>query len=306
MDKMFLTLTGPSGVGKSALQKAVDRFSPDLLKGRPVLCHSRLPRTGEIHGQHYYFLPPALIKSLTGNDNFLVAPVRSDWQAIDLLQIADLLTSYDLVFAEVFYTFGPSLSRLASAGGVKTSSIFLLPTDMDPLTKSPEIVEMMQEKLISRGTDTHTKIKERALLAPTEMQAASQFTHRLINSASEDNIEEWGEFGKRGGVKGGDIKNLKELGPNARWLVETFVKIATGDLPPGDYRPPKTRYCAVLWDYPEGEPGGGGPNSTLSYEQLPKTEWFDSRAEALKAGEELNREWGNDFYVRIESEEYEA
>lgn len=68
----------------------------------------------------------------------------------------------------------------------------------------------------------------------------------------------------------------------------------------------KTRYRAVLWDYPEGEPGGGGLDSTLSYDQLPKTDWVDSREKALKAGEELNRRCYYDFFVRIESEEYAA
>lgn len=68
----------------------------------------------------------------------------------------------------------------------------------------------------------------------------------------------------------------------------------------------KTRYRAVLWDYPEYEVGGGGPYSTLSYDGLPKTEWFASEEEALRAGEELNQVWGLDFFVRLEREEYSA
>jgi guanylate kinase len=239
MAKTFLTLTGPAGVGKSPLQEAVNQFYNDLLTARPVLCHSRKPRVdrGEIHGQHYYFLPPALIKSLDDNENFLVAQVRSDWQAIDLLQIADLLENHDLVFAEVFYTFGPLLNRLASQRGFTTYSVFLLPVDKNPHTESQAIVEMMQQKLVLRGTEDIAKIGERARLAPVEMQAASQFTHRLLNPASEDNVDEWGEFGTRDGIKGKrSIQSIDELGPNARWLVETVVEIATGQLAPGDYR----------------------------------------------------------------------
>jgi len=210
-----------------------------LLKARPTLCHSRPPRAdrGEIHGQHYYFLPPALIKSLAGNDNFLVAPVRSDWQAIDLLQIADLLRSHDLVFAEVFYTFGPLLSRLASERGFTTYSVFLLPVDKNPYTEREAIISLMREKLERRGTDTAKKIEERAQSAPTEMQAACQFSHRLLNPASEDNIKEWGEFGTCKGVKGSrTIHSIEELGADAQWLVKTFVEIAKGNLRPGDYR----------------------------------------------------------------------
>ena|GEM_PF-6077075 len=60
-----------------------------------------------MHGDDYYFLPPVLIKSLRGNDNFAVIQVRSAWQALDLLQVKDLLKSNGLVFAEVFHKFVP-------------------------------------------------------------------------------------------------------------------------------------------------------------------------------------------------------
>lgn len=63
------------------------------------------------------------------------------------------------------------------------------------------------------------------------------------------------------------------------------------------------RYRAVLWDYPEGEPGGGGPDSTLSHEQLPKTDWYHSREAAQEAGRALNARCGYDFFVRIEEED---
>jgi len=59
-----------------------------------------------------------------------------------------------------------------------------------------------------------------------------------------------------------------------------------------------TKYRAVLWDYLEGQPGGGGPDSTLSYDALSKTGWFPSKQNALIAANELNK--FGDLYVRIE------
>ncbi len=67
-----------------------------------------------------------------------------------------------------------------------------------------------------------------------------------------------------------------------------------------------TRFRAVLWDYPEGRPGGGGPDSPLTYDELPKTTWCDSREAASTAGEELNRAFDYDWFVRIEAEDYAA
>lgn len=70
--------------------------------------------------------------------------------------------------------------------------------------------------------------------------------------------------------------------------------LVSEDLPP-------TKYRAVLWDYPEGRPGGGGPDSTLSYEQLPKTEWFNCPEDAEEVGRTLNARTGYDLWVRIEN-----
>ena len=96
----------------------------------------------------------------------------------------------------------------------------------------------MRDKLQRRGTDSRVKIAERAESAPDEMQVARTYTHRLLNHASEDTTDEWGEFGTFGSEKGKKrIDSLEDLGPNAWWLVETFVKILNVELPPGDYTP---------------------------------------------------------------------
>lgn len=64
------------------------------------------------------------------------------------------------------------------------------------------------------------------------------------------------------------------------------------------------KYRAVLWEYPEGEPGGGDWGSNLSYDELPKTPWYKTKQIALEAGKvRLKIYYGTefgDFYVRIE------
>ena len=48
-------------------------------------------------------------------------------------------------------------------------------------------------------------------------------------------------------------------------------------------------YRTVLWDYREGQLGGGGIDGTLSYYRLPKAEWFGSEEEALEGREHCER-----------------
>lgn len=236
-EKRFVVLSGPACAGKGPLQDAVNRFYCGLLSAKPVLCHSRPPRVnkGEIHGKHYYFLPPAFIASLKDNPNFAASKVRSDWQAIDLLQIEDLLVGNNLVFAEVFHTFGHLLKSRISDKGFIFCSVFLLPIPTD--TPHEQIVATMEGKLERRGTDEQPKLSERANSAPIEIGDASQYTHRILNPATEDDIEEWGELGTKNGKNGKrKIGSVDDLGENAKWLVETFVKIINGELPPGDYQ----------------------------------------------------------------------
>ncbi|MFH1455270.1 MAG: hypothetical protein ABIF22_03055 [bacterium] len=54
------------------------------------------------------------------------------------------------------------------------------------------------------------------------------------------------------------------------------------------------RYRAVLWNCPESK-----------YEQLPKTEWYQTFEMAQKMGKELNIRRCSDFFVRIEEEKIE-
>ena len=97
----------------------------------------------------------------------------------------------------------------------------------------------MRAKLDRRGTDSESKRKDRSEAAPDEIQHAASYTHILLNPAGEDDIDEWKCFGTQGGKPGvGRVECLTDLAPNARWLIDTFIKIVAEDLPPGYYEPP--------------------------------------------------------------------
>lgn len=229
-----MILSGPSGVGKGPLQAAVQRLHPGLLDARPVLATSRAPRDGEIHGKHFYFLPRAVIQSLGDQPDVVVSSVRTDLQAIDLGAIQEMLASCELVFAETFHTFHGPLKAQATEMGLDVSTVFLHPVPLG--TAADVIVNTMRDKLINRGTESSAKLAERAAGAAAEMTLASASTHRILNTAGEDDIEEWGEFGTRGGLRGTKaVHHLGDLGPTARAVVSALVGILRGDLGPGDY-----------------------------------------------------------------------
>lgn len=229
-NKLFVTLSGPSGVGKGSLQRAIDKIHPTLLITRPVLYTSRDARPGEVDGKHYHFKPKGFIKDLQSDTNFAVERVRSDWQAIDLTEVESLLESNDLVFAEVFYTFGRVLKDRTAAQGLDLKSVFLLP--LTPCAEPVQVVAEMCGKLARRATDNWDKITERAVSAPSEIAQANNFTHRLVNTAGEDDVAQWGDCGVCCGLNGTrTITSTNDLGDAARWLVNTFVDIVECNIP---------------------------------------------------------------------------
>jgi hypothetical protein len=124
----------------------------------------------------------------------------------------------------------------AQAKGIAVSSVFLVPDE--PATSPDKIIATMREKLDRRGTDDEKRRKERSEDAPNEILKSTDYTHVLLNTAGEDNVDEWGEFGTLSANPGTRlIQRPDDLGPRAKWLVERFVEVLDGALPPGYYRP---------------------------------------------------------------------
>jgi guanylate kinase len=224
--KKLVVLSGPSCVGKGPLRRALLRYHPEIKFSELVLCNSRKPRlrgdtnTYEVHGIDFYFLPRSLFEQLD-RSRFIVANVRSDIQAIDMMQVHELLEGNDIVVAEVFHTLGKSLMEWAESQSeldIEIRSIFLLPLsnkEIDEMAremnKTPEqvVYEVMKAKLQRRGEDPPQKIEDRARSAFREMQNASHYTDYIINHAGEDNREEWSD----------------PLGPEAQKVLTKFVKV---------------------------------------------------------------------------------
>ena len=215
MKKKLVVLSGPSCVGKGPLRKALRKYHPDIKYGELVLCNSRGPRlklgtrayevtTYEVHGIDYYFLPRGLFEQLD-RGRFIVANVRSDIQAIDMMQVCELLEEHNLVLAEVFHTLGKSLTEWAKSQmelDFEVRSVFLLPLSHKEIkemarksNKKPEqvVYEVMKAKLERRGEDPPKKIEERACSAFLEMQDAPCYTDCIVNHAGEDDRKEWSD-----------------------------------------------------------------------------------------------------------------
>lgn len=228
--KTLVVLSGPSCVGKGPLRKALGKYHLEIKYAEPVLCNSRRPRfknsgSHEVHGLDFYFMSRGLFSRLD-RDHFIVGNVLSDIQAIDMVQIKELLKENDLILAEVYYTLGRALMEWARSQSdieFDIRSVLLYPLDNDDIKKELEkpgnqnkkardiVYETMKGKLERRGEDSPEKIKERASSAFDEIEEAKNYyTDLILNHAGEDAKNEW----------------FKEfLGPEAQRVLNEFVAI---------------------------------------------------------------------------------
>ncbi|MBE7557684.1 hypothetical protein HS125_01520 [bacterium] len=208
----LVILTGPSCVGKGPLKAALWRFYPHRVATlQPlVLYNSRAPRPGEQNGVDYHFRPRQEIEELEERAHCRVIDARGDLQAVDLSQLARMLSAGD-----VFYEGNPLVARelLSSepARAATTISIFVSPLSREEIVylkdpalrvNLPELVtDVMRRKLLRRTVRQKgllsqkdlEVIERRAGSAYRELRMACQFQHVLPNHDGEDS-ENWDAF----------------------------------------------------------------------------------------------------------------
>ena len=233
-------LSGPSGVGKSPLAKALSKFHPKWsgrLQGL-VLYNSRDPRPGERDGIDYHFRTRSQIEAFRSDTRYALLDVRGDLQALDLEDLHSLLGRGD-VFFEGNPFVGMTLLAHPRLQSVQRLAVFLSPLSKEEITflKVPErnislqdlVTDVMRRKLLRRtrrqkgelSAADLANIERRASSAYAEMQEAWRFDYVIPNHDGEDS-DNWDAF-------------YHPLG-DARKSLQTFVALLEGTVPPGAER----------------------------------------------------------------------
>lgn len=172
--KAFI-ISGPSGVGKSTVLKALFEGRNDLYFS--VSATTRDPRPGEVNGQHYHFISPEQFMQWINEDafleyaqyvgNFYGTPMRYVDEAMEAGK--DVILDIEVQGAMQVIAKRPDTIR-----------IFIAPPDWDEL----------ERRLTMRGTDTPEKIQQRLLRAKVEMKTAMDYDYFVINSTVENAVAE--------------------------------------------------------------------------------------------------------------------
>ncbi len=170
---LLVVISGPSGVGKDAVLKSLQKR--DLSLHFVVTMTSRPPRNGEVDGEDYFFVTREKFEALIQQDEFIeYALVYEDYKGIPKSQIREALRSHRDVILRVDVQGAKTLRRLCPDALL----IFLIPTDE----------KEWFERLRNRKTETPESLALRLKTARQELEQLAEFDYVVVNT--QDQLEE--------------------------------------------------------------------------------------------------------------------
>src|SRR5215475_3144894 len=174
---LFL-ISAPSGAGKTTVVQALRNSGKFFYS---VSCTTRVPRAGEINGEHYRFLSaPDFHARIDAGDFLEHAKVHADLYGTlraplltNLQNGVDVLIDIDTQGAASIRNSEDPIVRQALA------DIFIMPPNLEEL----------RLRLTKRGTETAQQIDSRLATAAREMQLWRDYRYTVISGSVEEDLE---------------------------------------------------------------------------------------------------------------------
>ena len=150
----LFVISGPSGAGKGTLVKSLIEQVPDAWLS--VSATTRKPREGEVDGKHYHFLSNDQFDDLVRQDGFLEwAQVHSNKYGTPRAQVEQAIAEGKQAILEI---------DVQGAFQIKEK----IPQSILVFIEPPSL-EILEERLRGRGTETEDVIAARMSVATMEL-----------------------------------------------------------------------------------------------------------------------------------------
>ena len=178
MSGKIIILSAPSGSGKSTI---ISRLVEDeaLKLGFSVSATSRPPRGNEKHGREYFFLTPEEFKVKVNNNEFV------EWEEVYPGVCYGTLESEITRITEGGYNLIMDVDvkgalNIKKRYGNRALTLFIMPPD----------IEILEQRLRSRATDSEETIRKRIQKADYEMAFATEFDKVVVNDKLNEAVDE--------------------------------------------------------------------------------------------------------------------
>jgi len=163
--RLFI-VSGPSGAGKSSLCTALLEHCPDLYLA--TSCTTRQPRPGEVDGREYHFLTVDDFVHQCDGDAFLEwANVHGNLYGTRQADVEARLATGADVMLEIDWQG----ARQVAEKMTDAERIFILPPSLD----------VLRERLLSRGQDDVETVNRRVAAAGAEIEHANEAAYQVVN-----------------------------------------------------------------------------------------------------------------------------
>ncbi|RZO87558.1 MAG: guanylate kinase [Kiritimatiellaceae bacterium] len=181
---LLIVVSAPSGAGKSTLCNRLvkERASVEY----SISCTTRAPRGAEQDGEHYYFLSSKEFRQRVRRGEFLEhAKVHGNRYGTlaDTVQFAMEDGRHIILDIDV-----QGVRQLRSSLQTMEERSLIRRGFLDIFIEPPSL-EVLENRLRKRGTDSDAVIRKRLKNAAKEMQAAEEYTHRLVNDQLDPTYE---------------------------------------------------------------------------------------------------------------------
>ncbi len=160
-------VVAPSGAGKTTLVRQLLRDDASIQLS--ISYTTRAPRPGEVDGHDYHFVDRGEFDTMRVRGDFLEwAEVHGNFYGSSRTWMAEKMRTGQDVLLEIDWQ-GARQVRLAFP---QTIGIFILPPSL----------EILEQRLRARGSDSDTVIRGRLDVALDEMQHVDEFEYCIINN----------------------------------------------------------------------------------------------------------------------------
>ncbi len=172
---LLVVLSGPSGVGKDSIIKALTASDPSLFHSISVT--TRKPRTGEENGVAYYFVSKDEFRALINEGDMLEHDFYCDEYYGTLKSLIAEKTDKGIDVLLDLTVKGALELRKNDPNAVL---VFLIAPSLD----------VLRERLIDRGTESLERIEQRLKTAEREMGYIESFDYLVINDVVENAVSD--------------------------------------------------------------------------------------------------------------------
>ena len=173
---MLIVLSGPSGVGKGTVRKALFE-DPEVDFNYSISMTTRNPREGEKNGVDYYFVSKEQFEENIKNGEMLeYAKYVDNYYGTPLNYVNEQLNAGNDVFLEIEVN-GALQVRANCPDGV---FIFLTPPD----------IKELRSRLVGRGTDDLEVINKRIQKASKEIRMMQNYDYAIVNDKIKNAVEQ--------------------------------------------------------------------------------------------------------------------